>query len=104
VKLYVCWGTFNIPARRHPCRDALDALKAAGYDPEVVKAYGFGAFPDALNATPGRREVKQLSGQSWVPMLVTDDGDAIHNSKKIIAWAAAHPAADSGRVGAADAH
>lgn len=104
MKLYVCWGTFNVPARKHPCRDALDALQAAGYDPDVVKSYGFGPLPDALNFAPGRREVKQLTGQSWVPVLVTDDGEAIHESKKIIAWAAAHPAASSGRVGAADAH
>jgi hypothetical protein len=104
VKLYVCWGTFNVPGRRHPCRDALEALHDAGYRPEVVKSYGFGAFPSALNVTPGRREVKQLTGQSWVPVLVTDDGEAIHQSNKIIAWAAAHPAASSGRVGAADGH
>lgn len=100
MKLYVCWGTFNVPARSHPCRDALDALRAAGYEPEVVRTYGFGALPDVVN--PTRREVKRLSGQSWVPLLVTDDGQPIHESKRIIAWAAAHPAAASGRVGAAD--
>lgn len=104
MKLYVCWGTFSVPARPHPCRDAFLALQAAGYEPEVVKSYGFGPLPDALNFSPGRREVKQLTGQSWVPVLVTDDGEAIHESKKIVAWAAAHPAASSGRVGAADAH
>ena len=103
MKLYVCWGTFNIPARRHPCRDALDALRAAGHEPEVVKTYGFGGLPSALNLTSGRREVKRLTDQSWVPVLLTDEGEAIHDSPKIIAWAAAHPAAASGRVGAADA-
>ncbi|HST39171.1 MAG TPA: hypothetical protein VLK58_06670 [Conexibacter sp.] len=101
MKLYVCWGTFQVPAiRSHPCRDALDALHAAGYEPDIVRTYGFGALPDALN--PLRREVKRLTGQSWVPVLLTDDGTAIRESGKIAAWAAAHPAASSGRVGAAD--
>jgi hypothetical protein len=101
VKLYVCWGTFQIPAvRSHPCRDALDALRAAGHEPEVVRTYGWGVLPDALNMTRG--EVKRLTGQSWVPVLVTDDGMAIIESNRIAAWAAAHPAASTGRVGAAD--
>jgi hypothetical protein len=101
VKLYVCWGTFQVPAvRSHPCRDAFDALQEAGYEPDIVKTYGFGGLPDALNMT--RREVKRLTGQSWVPVLLTDDGTAILESKRIAAWAAAHPAVGTGRVGAAD--
>lgn len=94
MKLYVCWGTFFTPRPGgHPCKVAHDALRAAGHEPEVVKSYGFGALPAALNATSGRREVKRLTGQSWVPMLVTDDGEAIHDSKAIAAWAEANPAA-----------
>lgn len=101
MKLYVCWGTFQLPAvRSHPCGDALEALRAAGHEPEVIKTYGFGPLPDVLN--PGRRPVRQLTGQSWVPVLLTDDGIAIRDSKQIVAWAAAHPAAASGRVGAVD--
>ncbi|HEY4280128.1 MAG TPA: glutathione S-transferase N-terminal domain-containing protein [Conexibacter sp.] len=102
MKLYVCWGTFHVPVRSHPCREAYEALKAAGHEPTVIKTYGFGALPAALNATTGRREVRELTGQEWVPVLVTDDAQAIRDSKQIIAWAAAHPAASSGRVGAAD--
>lgn len=90
MKLYVCWGTFQVPVvREHPCKLAYDALRAAGHEPEVVKTYSFGALP---NATSGRKEVKRLTGQSWVPALLTDDGEAIHNSKAIVAWAAANPA------------
>jgi hypothetical protein len=90
VKLYVCWGTFQVPGmREHPCRLAHEALTQAGYEPEVIKAYGLGPLPDF---TSGRREVKRLSGQSWVPLLVTDDGEAIADSKAIVAWAQAHPA------------
>ena len=90
MKLYVCWGTFQVPgARSHPCRGALDALREAGHAPQVVRTYGFGALPDI---TPGRRAVKALTGQSWVPVLVTDDGEAVQDSAAIIAWATAHPA------------
>jgi hypothetical protein len=89
MKLYVCYGTFPTPRPGgHPCKTAHDALKAAGYEPEVVRTYGFGPLPDF---TPGRKEVKRLTGQSWVPVLVTDDGEAIHESKDIVAWAKAHP-------------
>jgi glutathione S-transferase len=93
MKLYVCWGTFQTPRPGgHPCRNAYVALREAGHDPEVVKSYGLGLLPDTLNATPGRREVKRLTGQSWVPVLVTDDGTVIQDSKAIVAWAKANPA------------
>ena len=91
MKLYICYGTFQTPRPGgHPCRNAHEALKEAGYDPEVVKTYGFGALPDALN-TSGRKEVKRLTGNSWVPALVTDDGEVISDSKNIVAWAKANP-------------
>lgn len=90
MKLYVCWGTFQVPgARSHPCRNAHEALRAAGHDPDIIKTYGWGALPDL---TGGRREVKRLSGRSWVPLLVTDDGEAIDDSERIIAWAQQNPA------------
>lgn len=92
MKLYVCYGTFQAPRPGgHPCANAHQALKDAGHQPEVVKAYGFGALPDAVN-TRTRKEVKRLSGRSWVPLLVTDDDQVISDSKKIAAWAQAHPA------------
>ncbi|ADB51532.1 glutathione S-transferase N-terminal domain-containing protein [Conexibacter woesei] len=95
MKLYVCWGTFEVPVvRAHPCKVAHDALLAAGHEPEVVKAYSFGPVPEALQ-TAARKEVKRLTGQSWVPVLVTDDGEAIHESKAIVAWAATNPASSA---------
>lgn len=93
MKLYVCYGTFKTPRPGgHPCANAYEALRAAGHDPEVVRTYGWGALPDALNRSEGRREVKHLTGNSWVPALVTDDGETIDGSKEIVAWAEAHPA------------
>ena len=93
MKLYICWGTFPSPRPGgHPCANAYHALKDAGHEFELIKSYGLGPLPDFLNNTRGRREVKELTGQSWVPVLVTDEGEAIHDSKKIIEWAKAHPA------------
>ena len=98
MKLYVCWGRFAVPWPRksaswrpgaHPCKRAHDALKAAGHSPEVVRAYGFAGLPDL---TRGRKEVKSLSGKSFVPVLVLDDGTVITESDNIVAWADAHPA------------
>jgi hypothetical protein len=92
MKLYVCWTTRDTPGpHHHACTRAHDALLEAGYDPQVSRTYSFGAVPDFLQ-TPGRREVKRLSGQSWVPVLVTDADEVISGSREIEAWAQAHPA------------
>jgi glutathione S-transferase len=93
MKLYVCHGTFKNPLRPggHPCGNAYEALKEAGHDPEVVKARGLGPLPDFLQPR-ARREIKEMTGSPWVPVLVTDDGEVISESKEIVAWAEAHPA------------
>ena len=95
MKLYVCYGTWTAAPRSggHPCGRAYHALRDAGHEPHVVRSYGLGWFPDALNVTPGRREVKRLTGNMWVPTLVLDDGTVIDGSPEIIAWAREHPAA-----------
>jgi hypothetical protein len=95
MKLYVCWGTWTVgkPLHAHPCGEAHAALVRAGHAPEVIRSYGLGYLPSAINGlTEGRREVKALTGNDWVPVLVLDDGTAIQDSKQIIAWAQAHPA------------
>jgi Glutathione S-transferase, N-terminal domain len=90
MKLYVCWGTFQTPRPGgHPCHNAHEALKEAGWDPEVKRVYGWGLLGNALN--PTRREVRELTGQNWVPLLVTDDGELVQDSKRIVEWAKAHP-------------
>ena len=98
MRLYVCWGTFPVPWPRkgapwkpaaHPCKRASDALEQAGHAPEVVRAYGLGSLPDLTRA---RREVRRLTGQSFVPVLVLDDGAVVQGSDAIVAWARQHPA------------
>ena len=98
MKLYVCWGTFPVPWPRkgstwrgsaHPCTLAYKALTESGYSPEVVRCYGMAELPDM---TTGRKEVKRLTGESYVPVLVLDDGEVIKDSKNIVAWARDNPA------------
>ena len=98
LELYVCWGTFPVPWPRqsaswspgaHPCKVAYDALKIAGHRPDVRKVYSFGSLPDV---TSGRKKVKGLTGESWVPVLVLDDGEVVSDSKNIAAWARQNPA------------
>jgi hypothetical protein len=95
VKLYVCYGTFPSPRPGgHPCKNAHDALVAAGHDPELVRSYGWTLLPDVpFNQTAGRKRAKELTGSSTVPVLELDDGAAIGGSHEIVAWARANPAA-----------
>ena len=95
MKLYICWGTFGSPRPGgHPCANAYHALKDAGYEPEVQKVHGLGVGPKLFqHKTEGRKEVEQLTGSPTVPVLVTDSGEVISDSKEIVAWAQEHPAA-----------
>lgn len=94
MRIYVCWDTTakHPVIGEHPCGVAYHAVVDAGYDPEVVKAYGWAKLPKALNFTPGRKEVRELTGSDEVPVLVLDDGDYIAGTREIIAWAEANPA------------
>jgi hypothetical protein len=94
VKLYVCWGTFQtIRPGGHPCHNAYQALRMAGHDPDVVKVQGLGIGPRFMHLmTKGRKEVEDLTGQRAVPVLITDQGEVISDSRRIIDWAEANPA------------
>jgi hypothetical protein len=103
MKLYVCYGTWTVgkPVHAHPCGEANQALEQAGHQPEVIRSYGWGLLPGAINdQLPGRRKVKDMTGSYWVPALVTDGGDVIQGSEKIIEWARAHPATSAVAAGA----
>jgi hypothetical protein len=77
---------------------AHEALRDAGYLPEVVRSYGLGPLPGIFNLTPGRREVKRLTGNYWVPVMVSDDGTVMQGSKRIAEWAQVHPVHAGGEV------
>jgi hypothetical protein len=72
---------------------AHEALKEAGYAPDVIRCFGWEALPGVFNLTPGRRKVKELTGETTVPVLVTDAGDVVTDSAKIAAWAERNPRA-----------
>lgn len=91
----ICWGLFKTPEPGHPCRIALDALRAVGHEPEVIRSYGWGLLPAALNRTEGRRLARKATGKSWIPLLLTDNGEVIVGTGNIKAWAAQHPGGQS---------
>jgi hypothetical protein len=97
MKLYVCFDALKKVRATprpggHPCGNAYHALTEAGHDFEVESVGGLGMIP-ILNSTSGRKKVKELSGSPMVPVLVTDDGKVISDSKRIIEWAGANPSA-----------
>ena len=103
MKLYVCWGTMPTPRLGgHPCRNAYVALREAGHDPEVIKVHGLGIGPVKLD-TDGRREVEQIAGTKVVPVLVTDSGEVVTESKRIVEWAREHPAGVASEAASASA-
>ena len=95
MKLYVCYGLFPSPRPGgHPCKNAAEALREAGHAPEIIRSYGLGLLPEKpFNQTTGRKRAKELTGKPVVPVLELDDGTAIFDSKEIVAWAKANPAA-----------
>jgi hypothetical protein len=102
VKLYVCWSTVQLPRppRGHPCHNAFAALRDAGYDPEVIKVQGLGIGPRFLQwTTEGRKEVEHVSGQRSVPVLVTDEGEVVTESQRIVEWAKQNPATTATATG-----
>jgi len=93
LTLYVCHIDDGGPPP-HACKRAQRALSSAGHDFEkVVFARGrpFGLF------TKGRRpELKAMSGQEQLPVLMMPDGSTVSGSARIIAWANADaPGGDS---------
>lgn len=97
MRLYVCWDTRESHPimGSHPCGIAYRALREAGHDPEVKRSYGWTKLPGIFNMTPGRREVRQLTGEDEVPVLLTNEGEAIAGSEQIVFWAEANPAGAS---------
>jgi glutaredoxin len=90
MRLIVCWSTGG--GAHHACGAAYTALKDAGHDPEVQKAYSTRLVPDALQVTAGRKEAKRRTGKTDVPVLILDDDTTVAGSKPIAEWARANPA------------
>jgi len=90
MRLIVCWSTGG--GQHHACGVAHSALKEAGYDPQVDKAYSTRLVPDALQLTSGRKEAIRRTGKSDVPLMILDDDTTVAGTKQIVAWARENPA------------
>lgn len=74
----------------HPCGKAAVALDDAGHSYELRTVGGYRIMPWTRRGE--RDEIRELTGQENVPVLVLDDGTAIHGSGTIARWAREHPA------------
>jgi glutathione S-transferase len=100
VVLYTCGQKTHGPGFAHPCAKAGNALAAAGYEYELKTVAGYRMMPWTWGSRErDRAEVKELSGQTGVPILVLDNGEVISGSGAIADWAKEHPhsPAKSGR-------
>jgi hypothetical protein len=87
LKLYVCHIDDGGPGP-HACKRAQRALRDAGHDFEKIvygKGRPFGMF------TKGKRpELKQMSGQEMLPVLMLADGSTVNGGSSIVEWAKAN--------------
>lgn len=95
MKLYTCGqkgkgGSLPWPTT-HPCGRAMKALDDAGHDYELLVVPGYRLLP-WTRAGDARAEIRKLTGQDNVPVLVLDDGTVIAGSGKIVDWVESHPA------------
>ena len=96
LTLYVCHIDDGGPPP-HACKRVQRALREAGHDFDKVvfaKGHPFGLF------TKGRRpELKAMSGQEQLPVLMLQDGTTVSGSANVIAWAKANAPAATGAAG-----
>ena len=72
----------------HPCGVAAKALDESGHAYEIKQVSGQISMPWTwLSRRRDRAEVRRISGQSSVPVLVTGDGEVIAGSRRIARWA-----------------
>jgi hypothetical protein len=75
------------PLIKHPCGLAAKALDDAGHAYDVRVVGGLRRIP--LSRRGRRDEVRALTGQDDVPLLVLDDGTTVLGTSAIVAWARA---------------
>ena len=81
----------NAPVIKHPCGVAAQALDRAGHSYTVKTVGGFKNIP--FSRIGKRSEIRELTGQDDVPVLLLDDGSTVQSSGAIVAWAAANKVA-----------
>jgi glutathione S-transferase len=94
MDLYTCPARAHgadFPVVKHPCGVAAQALDKAGYTYTVKVVGGFKHVPFSRRGK--RDEIRKLTGQEDVPVLVLDDGATVTGTGAIVEWAGAHSAA-----------
>lgn len=90
--LYTCGQKKRQASIGHPCGRAARALDQAGYEYEIRDLPGYRLAPWTWGKRRrGREEVRKLTGQINVPVLVLDEGKTVVGSGEIVKWAGAHP-------------
>jgi glutathione S-transferase len=92
VILYTCGQKKNggaLPGPlAHPCGRAAKALDDAGHDYELRTVAGYRLLVWTWRTRArDRAEIKRLSGQEMVPILVLDTSEVIAGSTEIARWA-----------------
>ena len=85
MKLYTCGQREHAAALGHPCGRAAKALRDAGHEFEIEEVEGYRLMPWTRRGK--RDEIRDLSGQENVPVLVLDDGEVVAGSGSIVRWA-----------------
>jgi hypothetical protein len=95
MKLYTCGGKGgggSLPwPVTHACGHAMKALDDAGHQYELEVVAGYRLLPWTRRGA-ARAEIRELTGQDNVPVLLLDDGTAIAGSRRIADWAAGEQA------------
>ena len=94
--LYTCPARTHgasAPIVKHPCGVAAKALDDAGYEYELKVVGGFRSVPFSRRGK--REEIRELTGQDDVPVLVTDHDEVVTGTAQIVDWARTHARADA---------
>jgi len=96
VILYTCGQKERYSSVGHACGRAAKALEEAGYEYEIRDLPGYRLAPWTWSdRRQGRQEVKELTGQVNLPVLLLDEGRTVVGSGDIVRWARSHPHAQA---------
>ena len=91
--LFTCAQKKALGSMGHPCGRAAKALDQAGYEYELRDLPGYRLAPWTWRQRRrGREQIREMTGQIQLPVLLLDEGRAIAGSGRIVDWASAHPA------------
>ena len=91
--LYTCGQKKAMASVGHACGRAAKALDQAGYEYEIRDLPGYKYLPWTWrDRRRGREEIRELTGQIDLPVLILNEGRTVVGSGNIVEWSKAHPA------------